>query len=228
MSLSFMTPAKAQKTADALSSNIPAAKVQSLAQDIKSADSTTELVSVIKSYSPDTEDIKIDSNIPKPSGYKPLTIQQREDWNKYLHSLGKERGSADLDKGVPTLGRQKLAAYLKANPNSSLNDFSNQEDLIKSIQYEMQLIRRGDEFPGLSPLELKALQTLMLKDRKPFMMVNRSKMDGNPGQFTTQEFYPLFDNSADYKSKMKSVYNTLVLVYKIKDVDGVDITKLNK
>jgi hypothetical protein len=228
MGLSFMTPAKAQKTANALSGNIPAAKVQALAQDIKSADNTADLSSIIKSYSDDTEDIKINKNIAKPSGYKPLTVQQRKDWNEYLHSLGDMAGSPELDKGVPTLGRQKLEDYLKANPSSSLNQFKNQDDLVKCIQYEMQLIRRGSEFPGLTPFELKAMQTLLLKNRKAFMMVNRSETDGNPGQFTTEEHYPEFNNETDYSKVMNNVYRTLVKLYKITNIDGTDITKLVK
>lgn len=228
MSLSFMTAAKAGPIAANLASNIDSSKVSSVVKSIKSADSTTELSSIIKSYSPDTEDIKVDANIPKPSGYKPLTVQQREDWNKYLFYLGDKRGDPDLDRGVPTKGRQLLKDYLEKNPNSSLNDFENQDDLVKSIQYEMQLIRRGTEFPGITPFELKVIQTLMLKDRKPWMMVNRSKTDGNPGQFTTQEFYPSFSGSADYGNRMNTIYNTLVHIYKIKTIDGKDITKYAK
>jgi hypothetical protein len=230
-----MAPAKAQQTASSLAKSIPtnisADKAKALAQDIKAADNTAELVSVIKSYTSGTEDIKIDANIPKPSGYVPLTVQQKKDWNEYLKSLGKEAGSPELDKGVPTLGRQKLDAYLKANPNSSLNDFSSQDALIKSIQYEMQVIRRGDDASdlGLSPLELKAMQNFLLKTREPFMMVNRSKMDGNPGQFTTQEYYPIFGGAdTDYKKAIPGIYKTLVLKHGVKDIDGTDITKLVK
>jgi hypothetical protein len=223
-----MAPAKAQQTASNLASTIPASKVSAMTQDVKNADNKAELTSVIKSYTSGTEDIKIDANISKPSGYVPLTVQQREDWNEYLKSLGKEAGSPELDKGVPTLGRQKLEAYLKANPNSSLNQFKNQDDLVKSIQYEMQLIRRGDEFPGLTPFELKTMQTLLLKNRKPFMMVNRSETDGNPGKFTTQEYYPVFGSTVDYKQAMGKIYNTLVLAHKVTDIDGTDITKLAK
>jgi hypothetical protein len=225
-----MAPAKAQQTASSIVSNTPEPKVAAMTKAIKSADTTAELASVIKSYSDDTEDIKIDANIPKPSGYKPLTVQQREDWNKYLNSLGKEAGSPELDKGVPTAGRQKLDAYLKATPNSSLNNFESQDALIKSIQYEMQVIRRGNNASdlGLDPLELKAMQNLLLKTRKPFMMVNRSKMDGNPGQFTTQEYYPVFGGSAgtDYKKAVPGIYKTLVLKHNVKDIDGTDITKM--
>jgi hypothetical protein len=229
MSLSFMTPAKAQQTANALISNIPASKVAAMSQDIKSADNTADLSSIIKSYSSDTEDIKVDSNIPKPSGYKPLSVEQREDWNKYLHYLGDKAGSANLDKGAPeTQGMKELKAYLQANPNSSLSKFGNPEDLIKSIQYEMKLIRGGKEFPQLTPFELKALQTLLLKNRKPFMMVHKSDSDGNPGQYTTQEYYPLFGTSADYKKVINIVYKTLVRGHNITTVDGVNLEKMIK
>lgn len=226
MTLSFLTPAKAQQTANALASNVPASKVSAMTQDIKNADNKAELTSVIKSYSDDTEDIKIDANIPKPSGYVPLTVQQREDWNEYLKYLSDPKrdlaGSPELDKGVPTKGRQELDTYLKANPSSSLNDFSSQDALIKSIQYEMQVIRRGDNASDLKlqPNELKAMQTLLLKNRKPFMMVNRSKMDGNPGQFTTQEYYPTFgDTGTDYKEAIPGIYRTLDKLYNIKKID---------
>lgn len=228
ITLASMTPAKAQQTASSIASNVPKEKVSAMTQDIKAADNKAELTSVIKSYSDDTEDIKIDANISKPSGYVPLTVQQREDWNEYLNSLGKEAGSPELDKGVPTAGRQKLDAYLKANPNSSLNNFQSQDALIKSIQYEMQVMRRGDNASdlGLDPVELKAMQNLLLKTRKPFMMVNRSKMDGNPGQFTTQEYYPVFGGvGTDYKKAIPGIYKTLVLKHNIKDIDGQDISK---
>ena len=76
----------------------------------------------------------------------------------------------------------------------------------------MQLIRRGEEFPGITPSELGVVQKFLLKTRKPFMMVNRSKADGNPGQFTTQEYYPVIGSAVtDYKKAMKTIYNTLKL-----------------
>lgn len=210
MSLSFLTPAKAQQAANSIANAVPPSKISAIVQDIKSADNTTDLSSIVKSYSEDTENIETIKNIPKPSGYKPLSIQQREDWNKYLNYLGDKAGSPELDKGSPTKGRQELDAYLKANPNSSLNDFSSQDDLVKSIQYEMHLIRRGEEFPGITPSELGVLQKFLLKTRKPFMMVRRSEMDGNPGQFTTQEYYPGIGSAGtDYKKAMKSIYTTL-------------------
>lgn len=212
MSLSFLTPAKAQQTANSLAVNIPSSKISSIVNDIKSADNSTELSSIIKSYSKDKEELEVDKSISKPPGYKPLSVKQREDWNEYLKYLGDKAGSPELDKGAPTKGRQELETYLKDNPNSSLAKFGNQEDLIKSIQYEMQLIRRGEEFPGIDPSELEVLQKFLLKTRRPFMMVNRSKADGNPGQFTTQEYYPVIGSAGtDYKKAMKNIYNTLKL-----------------
>ena len=213
MSLSFLTTAKAQETANSIASiNMPASKMSAMAKEIKSADDKAELASIIKSYTIGEEDIEIDKNISKPSGYISLTTQQREDWNEYLKFLGDKAGSPELDKGMPTKGNKELDNYLKANPNSSLNKFKSQDALIKSIQYEMQVIRRGDNASdlGLDPSELKAMQTLLFKTREPFMMVNRSKMDGNPGQFTTQEYYPVFgDAGTDYKKAMPKIYKSL-------------------
>lgn len=231
MSLSFLTPAKAQKTADYLASNIPSSKVQSAIASIKNADNSEDISSIIKSYSPDTEDIKIDNNIEKPSGYKPLSVQQRDDWNKYLDYLEDKglNGSPSLDKGSPeTKGMKEFKEYLSKNPNSSLAKFGSPEDLVKSVQYEMKLIRSGSEFPQLSPIELKSLQTLLLKNRRPFMMVRKSDSDGNPGQFTTKEYYPVISNSTDYKKNMNVLYKTLVRSHNITNIDGTDIQKMIK
>lgn len=212
MSLSFLTTAEAQEIGNSITSiNIPASKMSAM---IKSADNKAEVESIIKSYTTGEEDIEIDKNISKPSGYIPLTTQQREDWNEYLKFLVDKgiAGSPELDKGLPTKGNKELDNYLKANPNSSLNKFKSQDALVKSIQYEMQVIRRGDNASdlGLDPNELKAMQNLLLKTREPFMMVNRSKMDGNPGQFTTQEYYPVFgDTGTDYKKSMPKIYKSL-------------------
>ena len=229
ITIASMAPAKAQQTANSIISSVPPSKVSAMTQDIKSADNTADLSSIIKSYTSGTEDIKTDVNIPKPSGYKPLSVQQREDWNKYLDYLGKEAGSPKLDKGSPeTEGMKKLKDYLAANPNSSLAQFEKPEDLVKSIQYEMKQIRGGKDFPQLTPFELKTIQTLLLKTREPFMLVHKSDSDGNPGQYTTKEYYPLFGTSADYSKVMNTIYKTLVKAHNITTIDGVDITKLAK
>lgn len=205
-----MTPAKAQKTIDTLPGNMTSSKVQALAQDFKSAKNTIDVASIAKDYSGGKE---ATVSIPKPSGYSPLTIEQREDWNKYLEFLGNKAGSPELDKGVPSKGRQLLSAYLKDNPNSSLNDFSDQENLIKSIQYEMQVMRKGNNASDLgieSPEDLEAMQELLRLQRMPWMTVNLSKIDGNPGQITTTGLYPYFGSAGyDYKKARETIYKTL-------------------
>jgi hypothetical protein len=210
MSLSFMTPAKAQKTVDTLPGNMTSSKVQALAQDFKSAKNTIDVASIAKEYS-DGKEATV--SIPKPSVYKPLTIEQRADWNKYVKSLGNMAGSPELDKGVPTKGTDLLSAYLKANPNSSLNDFSDQDSLVKSIQYEMQVIRKGNNGSDLGlddPNELQAMQELLRLQRMPWMTVNLSKIDGKPGQITTTGFYPYFGSAGyDYKKARGTIYKTL-------------------
>jgi hypothetical protein len=209
-----------------------------------------ELASVIKPYTSTGKDVKVNKQMSKPSGYNELTVQQREDWNKYLKYLGKEAGSSDLDKGAPeTEGMKKFKEYLESNPESSLNNFSSPENLIKSIQYEMKVLRGdpnyeeneeddaylgGAESFGLEDYELKAIQALLRKNRTPWAKIRTSDSDGNPGQYTTQEFYPLFGTSADYEKVLPSVYRTLVSMYKktkigsAKNNTGTDITKLFK
>ena len=222
-----MAPAKAQQTANYLAANTTPKEVNSVIDKIKSAKDAEDLTYIVKSAESEAPEVKA-VDVPKPSGYQQLSLQQRADWNEYLRSLGDEAGSPNLDKGAPeTEGMKKLKAYLAANPSSSLNKFKNPVDLVKSVQYEMNLIRKGKEFPGINPFELKAIQALLLKNRPKFMNINTSKEDGNPGQFTTQEYYPIFGSGGvDYAKSMNNVYKTLDTLHKIKSVDGKDITKL--
>jgi hypothetical protein len=211
MSLSFMTPAKAQKTIDTLPGNMTSSKVQALAQDFKSAKNTIDVASIAKDYSGGKE---ATVSISKPSVYKPLTIEQRNDWNEYLKSLGDTAGSPELDKGAPeTEGMKKFKKYLESNPESSLNNFSSPENLIKSIQYEMQVMRKGNNASDLgidSPEDLEAIQDLLRIQRLPWMRVDLSKMDGNPGQYTTKSYYPFFGSAGtDYKKARGTIYKTL-------------------
>jgi hypothetical protein len=178
-----MAPAKAQQTASSIVSNTPEPKVAAMTKAIKAADNKAELTSVIKSYTSKGKDAKVSKEITKPSRYVPLSVQQREDWNKYLKFLGDEAGSPKLDKGAPeTEGMKKFKEYLAAHSESSLNKFSSPENLIKSIQYEMKVLRGdpnykeneeddaylgGAESVGLDPLELKTMQALLRKTRTP-------------------------------------------------------------
>jgi hypothetical protein len=251
-----MSPAKAQQTASSLAKSIPtnisADKAKALAQDIKDADNTAELASIIKSSTSTGKDAKVNKQVAKPSGYSELTVQQREDWNKYLKYLSDRdlAGSPSLDKGSPeTEGMKKFKEYLAANPESSLNNFSSPENLIKSIQYEMKVLRGdpnyeeneeddaylgGAEHFGLEDVQLKAMQALLRKTRTPWAKIKTSDSDGNPGQYTTQEYYPLFGKSADYKRVSPGVYTTLVKVHKKTNIGsdknntGTDISKMVK
>ena len=212
MSLSFMTSAKAQKTIDTLpAGDMTKAKVQALAQDFKDAKNTTDVASIAKDFSGGKE---ATVSIPKPSVYKPLTIEQRADWNKYIKSLGPMAGSPELDKGAPeTEGMKEFKKYLEANPGSSLNKFSSPENLIKSIQYEMQVMRKGNDGSDIGlndPNELEAMQDLLRIQRPPWMKVNLSKIDGNPGQYTTTGYYPFFGSAGyDYTKAVGTIYKTL-------------------
>ena len=211
MSLSFMTSAKAQKTIDTLpAGDMTKAKVQALAQDFKDAKNTTDVESIANDFSGGKE---ATVSISKPSGYKPLTIEQRNDWNKYLNSLGDTAGSPELDKGAPeTEGMKKFKESLESNPESSLNNFSSPENLIKSIQYEMQVMRKGNNASdlGIDAPDLEAMQELLKIQRLPWVKIDLSKMDGNPGQYTTKSYYPFFGSAGtDYKKARGTIYKTL-------------------
>ena len=108
---------------------------------------------------------------------------------------------------------KKFKEYLESNPESSLNNFSSPENLVKSIQYEMQVMRKGNNGSDLGlkdPNELKAMQELLRLQKMPWMTVNLSKIDGKPGQFTTTGYYPYFGSAGyDYKKAMGTIYKTL-------------------
>src|SRR5882672_10358025 len=86
-----------------------------------------------------------------PNGYKPLSVQQRKDWNDFLDYMDKSGvgGKPELDKRDQTLGLQYLDKYRQMNPKTTVT-----KDIIPSVQYEQYLLRKGDEFPGMKPEEL--------------------------------------------------------------------------
>ena len=208
MSLSFLTPLKAKNLADTIVKNKDPKEVSKIVDKIKIAGNEKELSAIFNS-----SDSKINRKpITPPSNYKPLTFEQRKDWNEYLNYLEKEglQGSADLDKGVPTKGITVFKQYLKENPNSSLNSYSSPENIVKAIQYEMSVIRKGESgFPQLNDNDLKVLQSFLLKTRNKFMTTRTSDLDGNPGQYTTMCYYPEFSGSVDYADKMDNIKSTL-------------------
>lgn len=230
----FANKAQAEKAKDSiLSKNPTKTEIQTMIKDkdeLKDALNLGAKVDMIK-Y-PGLESVTT-SEIEKPQNYQSLTSEQRAAWNDYLDSLGdKFAGKPDLDrigKGeTETNGMKKLRAYLKQNPNSKLNQFKNPVDLVKSVQYEMNVIRKGKASQGtdidknLDPKAFRAMQTLLLRDRPAFMKINTSKEDGNPGQYTTQERYykiPNLDYGSD--STIKKVSNSLTMLgkEKISDVE---------
>lgn len=210
MTLSFLKPTEAKNISDRI--KVDTKDVADITNQIKKTDNKRELQNILKGIdTTTTTSTKV--KITPPVGYKPLTSQQRQDWNKYLDYLEKKglQGSPTLDTGVPTKGKIELENYLKQNPNSSLNQFNNITGLVKNIQYEMKLLRKGDDGSpfNLTPDELKAYQKLLYKTRNRFMTINVSDTDGNPGQYTTGEYYPSLSGNVDYKKQMKGVYDTL-------------------
>jgi len=213
MSLPFINPSQAKTISDSIKLKSSISTAQAVDQ-IKNTENKQELISIIKNIGSPISSIKRE-NIKPPNNYKPLTFEQRKDWNKYLdylESIGLQ-GSPTLDKGTPTKGRVEFSKYLKENPNSSLNDFKDHDVLVKNIQYEMRVLRKGiDGSPfDLSSDELKALQEFLFKTRNKFMTTKTSDSDGNPGQYTTMEYYPSFagGSSFDYKKYIDSIGNTL-------------------
>lgn len=207
MSLPFLNPSQATELRKNIS--IDPKDTATIASAIKDTSNKKELGAVLKDIKDDPSSgspVKRES-VPAPSGYKKLTLQQRQDWNKYLEFLRQEglQGSPKLDSGEPTLGKKILFKYLKDNPESSLNDFGNQDNLIRSIQYEMKLLRKGvnGEPFGLTSDELKGYQELLWKIRNKFMTTRTSDSDGNPGQYTTMEYYPSFSGDVDYPKYTK-------------------------
>ncbi len=209
MSLSFISPAKAKNLADTIIKKVDQKEVPTVVNKIKVADNEKQLSAIFNSI-PNKEKQTV---IAPPKNYKPLSFEQRKDWNAYLNYLEEEglQGKAELDKGVPTKGRLVFREYLKKNPNSSLNNYSNPEDLVKAIQYEMRIIRMGSSgFPQLNDSDLKILQEFLFLTRNKFMTTRTSDTDGNPGQYTTRCYYPEFSGSVDYSKKIDSIKSTLV------------------
>jgi hypothetical protein len=234
MSLSFMNPASAKDTVNKIdTSKISKATLPSIVKDIKSDKNKDAVEDSIKNYtieSPSSNIEVIRKDIKEPSEYVPVTIEQRQDWNKYLEYLEAKglAGSPELDKGVPTEGRKVFKEYLKTN-KSSLNNVD-PDKLIKSIQYEMKCLRSGKKFPGLTSDQLEYFQGYLKGAKKNFMDIKTSDSDGNPGQYTTQEYYPSFMSGTnfDYKEMMDRVYKALVTTYKALFVNKKPIPTVKK
>lgn len=122
-----------------------------------------------------------------PKGYKPSTAIERNNWNQFLDYLGKNGvgGSTNLDARDKSLGLKYLHQYNEENPNSAIP-----EAFIPTAQYESYLIRRKNEFPGLTPTQSQyAFQNLSPQYRnRPI-----SAVDNWLGSYTSKQYYPTFE-----------------------------------
>ena len=130
-----------------------------------------------------------------PKGYKPLSVQQRKDWNNFLDYLDKSGvgGSPELDKRDQSLGLKYLEQYRQANPQTTVN-----KDVIPLVQYEQNLLRKGNQFPGLKPEELAYIK----KGLSPAYL-NRptSDVDSWLGSLTSKSYYPTGQRSTSQGAK---------------------------
>lgn len=157
-----------------------------------------------------------------PKNYKPLTNQQRTDWNKFLDYLGDNKvgGSTDLDKKDQSLGLTYLNKYRALNPKTTVSP-----ELIPNIQYDQYQLRKGASFPTLAPEELDYVR----KGLSPaYLSREVSPVDGWLGSLTSKSYYPVahrgtntagsYDFGTDIESYVKSLKDpALQAKYLIKD-----------
>lgn len=177
-----------------------------------------------KLYSPDEgggEGDEPKKKIDPPKGYNPLTVIQRKNWNDFLDYLQKEGvgGSKELDKRDQTLGVTYLNKYNKENPDKAIDS-----SMIPYVQYEQQLLRKGDEFPGLTPEQFKYVRNGL---NPKYMERQVSDVDSWLGSVTSRSYYPTarrgtntgesYDFGVDIESYVKSLTDSkLAEKYKTK------------
>lgn len=124
-----------------------------------------------------------------------ITPELMTEWNKYLNFLDSKgvRGSADLDKHGK--GLSYLDEYIKANPKTSLS-----RDAVPAIQealkdYRKWTIETNEQrvSAGKPGIELNTPKgRIPLKGNEAIFMsqIDKTKIDGYPGQWTTQQIFP--------------------------------------
>lgn len=119
-----------------------------------------------------------------PANYAPLSVPQRQDWNAFLDYLGKKGvgGSKDLDARDKGLGLSYLKQYQKENPNTTITP-----DLIRNVQYDQYLLRKGDSFNGLNPEQMKYMRAGL---NPSFLAREISPIDSWIGSITSKLYYP--------------------------------------
>lgn len=140
-----------------------------------------------------------------PKGYKPSTADDRKKWNMFLDYLGKKGvgGSKDLDARDKSLGRKYLEEYNKENPDSAVS-----ESFIPTAQYESYLIRKKNQFPGLSEQQAKyAFSNLSPAYRNREI----SAVDSWLGSATSKQYYPTFERvSANEKKQFGTSFEDYI------------------
>jgi len=135
-----------------------------------------------------------ETGTPPPTGYKPLSMGQRADWNKFVRYLNRDKkvgGSEDLDKRDKRLGLDYLDEYRKNNP-----DFSITPDMVPYVQYEFQQLKNTNALPGVEPTgRVKTLITDYFNNR------NVSPVDGWIGSLTSRQGYPEITEFSDDPEK---------------------------
>lgn len=129
------------------------------------------------------EDPKTDAPLA-PKNYKPLSVDERTQWNGFLDYLDKNKmgGNAALDKRDQSLGMNYFNKYKSANPNFTLTP-----DDIQRVQYDQYLLRKGDTFPTMKPEELAFVRNGL---NPAYMKRDISQPDNWLGSLTSKEYYP--------------------------------------
>lgn len=127
--------------------------------------------------------------VDAPKGYQTLSPIQRKNWNDFLDYLQDQGigGKTDLDKRDQTLGLNYLNKYNKENPNKAIDP-----TLIPSIQYEQQMLRKGDSFPGMKPEEFNWVKKGLSENSPKYFERPISDVDSWLGSLTSREYYPTF------------------------------------
>jgi hypothetical protein len=122
-----------------------------------------------------------------PKNYTPLQPKEREQWNNFLDFLNKQgvAGSPELDKRDQSLGLSYMDKYRKMNP-----DFKLQPSDVERIQYEQQLLRKGDSFPTMTPNEFNTIKTHLMNTNQKYLGMPLSEPDNWLGSLTSKEYYP--------------------------------------
>ena len=118
-----------------------------------------------------------------PKGYKPLSSQQRSDWNGFVRYLNRDLkvgGDKSLDDKTKNTGLNYLKQYAKANPNFSITP-----DMVPYVQYEFQQLKNANSLPDQTiEGSVKTLVSDYFKDR------DVSGTDGWIGSLTSRQGYP--------------------------------------